>query len=337
MFYPKVTTATIVTTDRCTAQCKECCFQCSPQKMNTLSLYDIKTFISRVIENFRDVKSIAFTGGECTLLKDDLLAAISFCNSLGLRTRIVTNGWWAESMQKASLYIKKLKENGLTEINFSTGDNHQEYVPFQYIVNASKAACDSHLITVITIETFNEASFKRKNALKNQDFYDLVMSENGKYLTILDSLWIPFHENIKYTYSPCREPTRGCDSLLTYIGLFPDRTIRACCGLTLDYLDSMIIGKLDDVNIKDKYVSQFNDFLKIWIYVDGPERIYNYCLSIDKSLDRDPLLVHSCQFCAELYNNIKLRQILMETWQTVVEEVMFRYAVKVNENEASNN
>ena len=47
------------------------------------------------------IKVVVFTGGECTLLKDDLISAICFCTNLGLKTRIVSNGHWGKSLETA--------------------------------------------------------------------------------------------------------------------------------------------------------------------------------------------------------------------------------------------
>lgn len=330
MVYPDVKTATIITTDKCTACCAECCFQCSPKNTNILSLKEITEFIDKCNYNFANIKNIIFTGGECTLLGDDLIKAINYAHTLGFGTRVVTNAWWASTNHFAENYIKKLKKAGLDEINYSTGDNHQEFIPFNNIINATKASSNEKLTTVISIESFDEAKFSRYTAFENKTFNKVMSSQNKNYIHILDAVWIPFHNDINYTHKNFSPTYAGCESLLTFIGLFPDKSIRGCCGLTLNYIEAMNLGLLNQINIFKKFNEQYQDFLKIWIYVDGPEAVYDFCINNCSTLNRNSKLIHSCQFCAEIYNNEKIKEVLKNNWEKKVDDVMFRYAIKVN-------
>ena len=92
-------TLTLITTYRCTASCPNCCFNCSPSPVNkkTMTIQEIKSYIALVKKTFPSIKVVVFTGGECTLLNDDLYEGISFAKKLGLSTRIVTNGHWCDN------------------------------------------------------------------------------------------------------------------------------------------------------------------------------------------------------------------------------------------------
>jgi len=98
--------ATVITTDKCSAACRECCFQCNPKNNKFLSLETIKSFIKTVKTEFDTVETIVFTGGEALLLKNVLFDSIQYATSLGLSTRVVSNGFWAKSEASA----KKIKD-----------------------------------------------------------------------------------------------------------------------------------------------------------------------------------------------------------------------------------
>ncbi len=59
------------------------------------------------------------------MLKADLFEAIQYCSEKGLQSRCVTNVYWAKRDKKAKHYAIKLRETGITEINTSTGLDHQ--------------------------------------------------------------------------------------------------------------------------------------------------------------------------------------------------------------------
>ena len=154
---PKI--VVFLTTFKCTAACENCCFQCGPKIDKRMTLTEMKKYLDLCLKEYPSIKMLVFSGGECTLLKQDLLEMISYAYSKGLSTRIVTNGWWAKSYKIATEKIKILKEAGLNEINFSTGDDHQEWIPFRNVRNAAVAAYRNGLICAINVETKDSSSF----------------------------------------------------------------------------------------------------------------------------------------------------------------------------------
>lgn len=86
----------------------------------------------KIIDNIsscKTIRTVIWTGGECTLLGNVLLDGIRYAKSKGLASRVVSNANWATSMDKAMEMVSNLKSAGVVEINYSTGDNHQKYVP----------------------------------------------------------------------------------------------------------------------------------------------------------------------------------------------------------------
>ncbi|MCB5956346.1 radical SAM protein [Enterococcus sp. CWB-B31] len=175
---PNIITAAILTTDKCSAACKECYFQCTPKNNNRLNLDKMKLFIDELVNDFHEINCVVFTGGECFLLKEDLYSIIECASSKGLATRCVTNGFWGKNKKKAIEIIKRLKQCGLVELNFSTGDNHQEWVPFQSVVNAPLSALQLDIPVVISVETHSSTIFKIEDVYKNTEIEEFMKNLN---------------------------------------------------------------------------------------------------------------------------------------------------------------
>jgi len=143
---------TILPTYRCTAACAQCCFESNPHVQGRIPIERILDYIDQAAGDFPSLRLVVFSGGECFLLRQDLDAAIERATSRGLATRCVTNGYWATSPRAARERILPLYEAGLTELNFSTGDDHQKFVPFERIVHGAVAAAESGIRALIVVE-----------------------------------------------------------------------------------------------------------------------------------------------------------------------------------------
>lgn len=149
-------TLTILGTYQCTAACKQCCFESSPSVRGRLSGDVILQRITEAQGSFPSLRMVVFSGGEAFLLKDDLFNAVAHCQTLGLHTRIVTNGSWGKREQTAREFAGRLASAGLKEINFSTGKDHQEWVPWNSFANAAHACAEAGISTLITVECDTE-------------------------------------------------------------------------------------------------------------------------------------------------------------------------------------
>jgi len=90
-----------------------------------MSLSEMKNYLDSSLEYYSSsLKMLVLTGGEPFLLGGSLDDIIEYATKKGLKTRVVTNAFWATSFEKSYDRLTKLWNRGLTEINFSTGDEH---------------------------------------------------------------------------------------------------------------------------------------------------------------------------------------------------------------------
>lgn len=334
MIRPKVSIASVITTDKCSAACVECCFKCSPHNSNMLNYSKIKKFIDELIEADPDVEVLVFTGGEATLLGKELFNAIRYAYDKGLATRIVTNGWWGTNQKSTQRMVQKFIKSGLTEINFSTGDNHQEWVSINHIINACYETTLNNIRTVVSIEAFDGANYTASDFFSHPRIIELQKRlPNTNMLSAMESPWVSinqekdfYHKNIKVDNS-----RQGCDSILSYIGINEVGELVSCCGLTQKFIPEMNLSQMyPDGSIKDMLSNQSLDIIKIWLWLDGPQYIYNTLLDTFSCIPRENNIIHACEYCVHIYNNEKIQEAIKKyLTQDRINELLNRYQIKL--------
>ena len=325
---------TILTTYACTAACRECCFHCHPKKEGRLSLSQIKDAIEEAKTTFKSLKFVVFSGGEAFLLGRDLYQAMEFVADLGLGVRVVSNGYWAKTATKAKSVVDCLFEAGLSELNISTGDDHQEWVPFENVVNAMLASASAGIRTVITVEMHKNSVFVFKDAIEHprvKDFFE--HHPNKSLLSIVQSTWIEFTGKDRLQFDDVQNrlmfdenKMTGCENVIDNMVLTQTGEWASCCGLTLDKIRELKLGKQGQVPFKDIFTRQLHDLLKVWIKVEGPERILLYLAKCNPSIEiKKECLVHPCQACHYLYHDPVVRKTLMDVWSKKASDIYFKY------------
>ena len=110
---PRPKVLSIMPTYRCTAACTDCGTFSSPAR--THASLDAEV-VTRVIDQAgaAGYRGVVFTGGEATLALDIVLTGIAQARALGMGTRLVTNGWWADTDAAAAEFVDRLRSAGLT-------------------------------------------------------------------------------------------------------------------------------------------------------------------------------------------------------------------------------
>lgn len=313
-------TLTIITTYQCTAACAECCFECTPKITHRLSLKEILGAIDSAIEMYPDIEIVVFTGGECFMLKEDLFTAIKHCTSYGRQTRCVTNAYWAKNFEMAARYAQKLHDSGISEINISTGLDHQRWVSEKTVLNAVEALTENNIFTLVTVEKDTDSSSCLESIQKN----DLIkkLQENEAKFKLQSNAWMTFFEDsTERGYIDRDAIDKGCDQVFENIVITPKKKISACCGLTLEHINEMKVGEIHDLS---GYVEhQKNDFLKLWIKVDGPIKIIDTLLG--EGNNKTKKVSHQCEACVMLHKDPEIILSLKKHYQHYIPYVLNKY------------
>lgn len=273
---------------------------------------------------FPYIELVVFTGGECFILKDDLFRVIKYCTDRNLKTRCVTNGYWAKRESVAEEYASRLFDAGVTEINISTGVDHQEWVEEKTIVNAAVALISKKISTLVTVEKDSDTTSCFLSIRSNPEISKLLNQQSSLF-TLRSNVWMPFFRD-----SELRGETHlnlakeGCGQVFNNIVITPKKEVSACCGLTLEHIPEMKLGDTDDLSC---YVSeQESDFLKIWIHTEGPYKIIQHLLG--DNTEKLKGVVHNCQACAILHQDKEIVEKLKSSYHSHITRVYHQYHLK---------
>jgi len=321
----------VLPTYRCTAACEHCCFDSNPTLTQRIDLATILDTIERV-SRYSSMSLVSFTGGECFLLGKELDEAVAFATAKGLRTRCVTNAYWAKSYRSGQRRLRGLVDSGLKEISISTGDNHLEFVAFETVINAMVMALEFGLKTDVVVEVTKNRRVKGID-VSSHPRLQAVSEEKRKRLDILESPWMPMHHQ-KVIDQPGAmllnrhnvSNFKGCDSILTTLALTPYNRIGLCCGLSRELIPELTVDQ-DDFETILKTAG--NDFMKIWLSVDGPERILAWAASKDPTIDWENKYAHRCHACLALHKDAKVCKVIREHYQERLGDVLLRHGMNL--------
>lgn len=341
-FKPKI--VSFITTRQCTAECYNCCFKCSPTETRRLKTSQMLNIINQIPE-VPSIELVALTGGECFLLGDDLTLLVQEINRNRLYSRCVTNAYWATSETTAFRKLEKLTNAGLTEINYSTGPNHQQFVPIENILNAVKGSIKLGISTGVNIETTSD-DLICNDWIKIDKEVETAFKENKLHVT--NSAWMPHgSEILSHCYdgrtikSSCHyyssaernrfnpDNMTGCANLLHGINVNTEMEVSTCCGLTQDYLSAMKIGTLEGSTLKNIIEATPADLLQMWLHVDGPEKILQFVKNKNPSFQIPKDSYHICHTCLYLYKNKQVRHVIEKFYKEVEQDILDRFYLEI--------
>ncbi len=322
-------TLSLITTHRCTAACDHCCFSCSPDVLDHIPIPNLYRYVDEATE-LPTMRVVVFTGGECFLLGQDLDNLIKKASGHGFFTRFVSNGYWAINPAAARRRLEKLVACGLTEANFSTGDQHAEYVKPEYVRYGAVAAAELGLTTIVTVELFKQSVFPFEEFINHPDIKKHL--ESGK-LAIKLAPWMKFKGksplgfNKKYLefVEQARSPQAGCYTALKVLAISPRQQLFACCGLPVEDIEEMHLGSLKNASIKEVLSRTPDDFVKIWVHLHGPDAVIRYAQQFDPTIPFPKDAAHICDACRHMYHDKRIKKIVMENPPPNVREIMNVY------------
>lgn len=308
-------TLSILPTRRCNASCRNCGSFSSPSARDTLDIGDVKRVITEA--HALGFELVVFTGGEATLAPDLLDDGLRLSHSLGLRTRLVTNGHWATSREIALSEARRLAALGLDELNVSTGDEHARFVPLASVCRAAAASIKVFGSAVVTVELRSARSITRQTVLDALQAEGLSPEEIAA-LQVIESPWMPVSPFRTETYDRGHAVDRtnlnmrsGCESILQTYTVEPDGVVTACCGLGANIIPELHTGHVSDPNTLGTAVDRSEgDLLKLAIRYMGPEKILAWAATLEPSISWEGMYAHNCQACHRIYRDERVRAVI---------------------------
>jgi len=325
-------TLSIITTHRCTAACDHCCFDCTPDRSHpSIPVKNIHRYVEQATE-IKSFKLVVLTGGECFLLGRDLDDVVSTITRNGLKSRFVSNGYWATSPKVARRRLESLVSRGLGEANLSTGDAHMAYVKPEYVKYGAMAAADLGLTVFIMLELHSQSRFDFEAFVGDPVFRPYLES---KKVIIQNSPWMRFNgeKQLTYTREYVQEMSNGrvggCSTVLKVIAITPTESVVSCCGLTLEQIEELHLGSLKEKTLGEILRGAPDDFIKVWIHLQGPDAVLRYARRIDPSIPQYDDTAHICEVCRCMYHDARVVAAVMKSPPPFMGDLMRQYVMNL--------
>jgi Radical SAM superfamily len=316
----------ILTTRRCTAACDHCCVGAGPRASGAIPVERIHRLIDEATR-IPSIERIAFTGGECFLLGDDLDELVGHACGNGFATRVITNGYWARDEQHANDRARSLRARGLDEMMLSTGTYHQKFVSVERIVHGARAAAKAGILTRISIEDCDQSGFS--DIVLREELADLIAARRiylGRDPWTVDAAGrgrsAVSHDAI-LSETPNRAKGR-CENVLSVIAVTPNQELVSCCGYPLEELPRLRIGSVADRPLDEVLRDAPDGLLKMWLHVAGPSGIAEFVARHIPgfALPASPTI---CQLCVTLQRDERAMQVVTEHAPEVLAAVAARF------------
>lgn len=293
----------LLLTFRCTAACADCCFECSPERRESLPLERALDLVDQLAE-IPGVESITFSGGECFLRHRDLIRILERARERELRTKCVTNGYWALDRESARRKLLPLVEAGLGILELSTDDYHLEHVPLVRVAHALEAAhalgLETHVIVIADKATRGLAEILQELDLsftpeETREFPVLPIGFAGRRipperLRLCDGL-----------------PCGMCSDALRRPAVGPDGRVYACCGVA-GFAPPLRIGEAGEP-LRDVFDRARLDPLLMVLSLDGPAGLARIAAQ-HGVFNPDQPFVDECHLCHALLSDGRVAEIL---------------------------
>lgn len=315
----------------CPISCKYCVTESGPWNGPALDA----PFMSSVIDQALELGSlivVVFTGGEPLLKLRDVKETIRYAQQHRLWTRIVTNSFWATTPDVALQTLGDLKQAGLSEINLSCDDLHQEHIPLERVRNAYLAARELDLPILIAHKRVKNGQITPESI---SDFFGVKLSEfkeggvNQKTDLYSSSLTIPvghgakslnLDEHIIYPASPSAYSS-PCSSILSSIIVSPTKDVRICCGMIDQRVPELTIGSLERQTLAEIVCEGNSDLIANWLALEGPYGIMRFIREKAPEINFQNQYVNHCHLCNDIFTRDDVRKAIRQHAHEKVEAI----------------
>ncbi|TXT59198.1 MAG: hypothetical protein BAJALOKI2v1_240026 [Promethearchaeota archaeon] len=112
-------------TYECNYECDHCFLYCGPKSFGTFKIKQIKNTLKDA-KKLKTVETVCFEGGEPFLYYPILVEGSKIAKELGFKVGVVTNNYWATSIEDAKIWLKPFKELGIDDFSISDDTFHYE-------------------------------------------------------------------------------------------------------------------------------------------------------------------------------------------------------------------
>lgn len=310
---------------RCNAACKHCCFSSNPNRIDVMPLEEALMYVDQIADT-KALRGISITGGEPFVEYATLSAIVKHAGLYGLKSRIVSNCFWASTREKAYRKLETLVDNGLSELSVSFDATHEEYVKKKNVKNAVEVALELGLKVVISTVIPNGDIAKHAQKVQT----DLALPQHES-LFIMPGYIVPSGESIKHFSLESLSLVDGstengkrlhhsCPHVIREPIITPSGDLAACCSPSSathkGFDESYVIGNLHDTHISDLLSKLENSLIFNAIMMDGPWKLFQIVERVDPNVMKRKKFINICDLCYQLMSNASALKIIQDELST---------------------
>lgn len=321
----------VLTTNQCTATCGHCCMNSSAKRTERLDIGLMLETIEKFFHLYK-IRVVVFAGGEPTLLKGNLLRAISKCRELGIVSRIVTNASWAINDAKAEAGFGALFRAGLTEVNISCDDYHSPFIPFDRVKTAWRAARKFPFGAIIIANASHKSSHLTPEYIRTEIGEDIPLRydefgvdqtfQKPRKQTVLGISNAStqrlgrgedvFSDVDLYTSPQDLVLSQSCPNAVKMPAITPEGSLVACCGFELTGNSVLDFGSLTKKDVADLIENANKNVLVQIISRLGPGFLVKFVNQIHPGLIPTKEYVGICEACHDVVTKDEVLEVIFK-------------------------
>lgn len=238
------------------------------------------------------VGGISFSAGEPFLYFKQIAELVKLCSQIGIYTRIVTNSFWAKTVESSDHLVSELKKNGLNQLRLSYSRWHQENIDRNNVLNAARSCENIGLDYFISFVT---------DFSKEDDPHEQFLRSHG--LTFFPEPVIYAGRAESFKRRPIlTDYQANCCDMNPY--LTPDFDMYACCdaGSHFSETNFFYLGNLNGNTLEQLFSKSETDRLHNLIRTLGITNI----ASFSGMKAREIITYSKCELCRKLFNSAEI-------------------------------
>src|SRR5262245_13009048 len=120
-------TAVLLYTMNCNIDCAHCSVDSHRHRPERMTLDQARALV-RGLCDVPDIKFIDITGGEPLLYPKEIKELAKLAKEQGKQVRVVSNGFWAASVERAEKVIREMRDAGVESIGISIDEWHLKHL-----------------------------------------------------------------------------------------------------------------------------------------------------------------------------------------------------------------
>jgi hypothetical protein len=267
---------------------------------------------------------VNFSGGEPFLEMDLLRALIKHAASLGVRSGVVSNAYWARSPELARASLEELYSAGLRVLTTSLDTFHLDFGSSGRVANALRAA------SALGMETHLNVVVKRHVPIRAANAHEVLGMDRTEMESVqiheLGPTLVGFAADRLNAADVHRDSLHvigeRCRYVLRSATLTPDGSLYGCCGVggATDHGPAQLlrIGSLLDEPLPVLLARNRGNLLCHIIAREGPHRLIELARAQQPSLAVRDRYSHICDVCHEITHNQPLQAAVADALNQLV-------------------